>query len=124
MPKCVICGHESHDWMKNRLHSIEDAWNVINFINNEMEPIVQWETNVEYTTIIANRPIPYVCELDWIAMCGNSDEYIWDGVNLLVFNYNDHEYHEWKQIIFIPSKVSKIYFKYNKRSKRWMTMPR
>lgn len=124
MPKCIMCDMESVVWQHNMPNTIEQAWNIICMVENTMEPVVDWSKHDEYTINMANRPIPMICELCWYAIMGNSDEYIWNGQYLLVFDYNDGEFHEWKQTIFKPSNIKQIYFKWDERSKRWMTMPR
>jgi hypothetical protein len=78
----------------------------------------------EFSIPCGEFTIPFVCELCWIGMVGSGDEYIWDGVNLLVFDKSDGEYHQRRGILYRPPHNVKIQFEYDKSSGKWQAMPR
>lgn len=50
------------------------------------------------------------CELCWIAMINNGMEYIWDGVNLLVYDESEQEFVETHKRRWKPTKRIGITF--------------
>lgn len=59
------------------------------------------------------------CELCMIGIYAQLHEYIWDGVNLVVFDENDGEYHEPDGNEYIPSTHGQIKFMYDERTMKW-----
>lgn len=95
MTKCMICG-----W--NVLQPYTIPPNVLKHMHNDVK-----------------QHDGVCCELCMIGMYAQLDEYIWDGVNLVVFNKSDGEYHEPDGNEWIPSTNGQIKFMYNERGAKW-----
>jgi len=107
MTKCIVCGntmlehHCIHDNMYDLVYMMDTM--VLNKLETDGL---------------------HICELCWIAMCANGNDYIWDGVNLLVFNQNDGEYHERRGNQYKPTSTSRIVFERCATSNKWVAMPK
>jgi len=82
------------------------------------------EIVAEYTVKCGIHPVPAICELCWTGLCQSGEEYIWDGVNLLVYDQTSQEYHERKGIYYKPTGTSRIVFIKDEITKNWVTYPR
>lgn len=110
MPKCMICGCSHAKWSKMEQ-------NMINWVVNQLNP--------DEADQISQMPDEMaICELDWYGMVYSGEEYVWDGVNLLVYNESEEEYVEPTKSVWKPSSPVYIQFEKDEVSKKWQVMPR
>lgn len=108
--KCIVCG-----WFV--IGTGVNPPNPHAIASKMVEPVCKWNEHDEYMT---KQCEPIYCELCLIGLMGNGLEYVWNGVELLVFNGNDGEYHEPTTKTYNPIANNQISFKYIKRRGKWM----
>jgi hypothetical protein len=92
--------------------------------------------HVNMYTLIAKRVHPSIldqinanhdeipcCDLCLYGLMYNAMEYMWNGVNLLVFDESDGEYHEFHGTTYIPNNVWMIQFEFDETTHKWVAMP-
>lgn len=95
MQKCTICG-----WNMVEPYTIPS--NVMETMHNDIK-----------------HGEPVCCELCMIGIYAQLDEYIWNGVELIVFNQKEEEYIKPVGNVWIPSKNGQIKFMYDERTLKW-----
>ena len=107
MTKCIVCDN-------TMLEHVPIQLNMHTLIQNMHETVLN----------TLNEDEMHCCELCGIAMCANGNDYIWDGVNLLVFDKKDGEYHERMGNRYKPTSTCRIVFEKDETINKWVVMPK
>ncbi len=90
-----------------------------------MIALVQCTVNED--VLYQNQPDPCewdCCELCWYGVVNSGTGYMWDGVNLVVWNRKEDEFTEPSGNVWKPDYPVGIQFEKDERSKTWQVMPR
>jgi hypothetical protein len=97
---------------------------VARLLERDIDPCREWQNQEMSIIIHQDQPVPVVCELDWLAMIGNGVYYMWNGVDLLVHDWNKQEFVEPVGSEYEPPTPSSIKFKYDERRQEWTVQVR
>lgn len=124
--KCMICEHISgeHQHLTFVHGSAQDFTVHIRNIKNMVQTELSIMNNRGTTLKWQKYSFPYVCQLCWYGIVQNYQDYIWDGVNLLVFNQTRQEFVVPSGDEYFPVGTSRIKFKLDETTKKWVAMPR
>jgi hypothetical protein len=96
MTKCPICGWNALEW-----HQIPPK--VMELMHDDVK-----------------HGESMCCELCMIGIYAQLDEYIWNGVDLIVYDEKEGEYTKPVGNVWKPSKPGSIQFVYDERRMKWM----
>lgn len=103
MTKCSICGHESARMM-----------------GNSPELIVLVMNTIDQDVLYENQPDPCewdCCELCWYATVNNGMGFMWNGVNLMVWDREEEEFIEPDVKVWRPASPVWIQFEKDENGK-------
>lgn len=110
MPKCVICGNimakavePTPKLMELILNSVKE-----DVLDKSKQDPCDWEC----------------CELCWYGVIHSGWDYVWNGVDLMVYDEKEGEWFEFSGTVYKPARTGAIQFEYSKASQTWMAMPR
>lgn len=101
--KCTICGHLTVNPARAHAQIVDIMQKYVNeelLVQSGVDPC-DWEC----------------CELCWYGMIYNWHEYVWDGVNLMVFNRKEGEFIEYHGNVWKPIAPGNIQFEKDENGK-------
>jgi hypothetical protein len=120
MPKCIVCQQNSpivqHLW-RNTPESVVK-------VADQVDPIRKWLIDDGHSLICQDAYIPMICELCWYGLIGSGGEYVWNGLELMVWDTSEQEYIEPSGHVYKPYSVMAIQFERCGYRHEWVAMPR
>lgn len=108
--KCIICNHQT-------AVPYNIAPELVELIQNNVAESILDNIAQDICECV-------ICELCWYGTINSGWDYIWNGIELMVYDRSEDEWFEYHGSRYKPSKGSMIVFEWCEASKKWLAMPR